>query len=166
MIVRRVKSSLKEPMNIPIASAVSTAEGAPIESVANILERESPAVTKDWLASVELEPDLTAIPLTSEERTSHLPQLLHELVARLRLKAGSKASISKAAGIHGDLRRKQGYTVAMTVQESRLLQVTIFSTLHRNVRRLDFTRLLPDVAIIADEVDAQLKQQMLCFMAV
>jgi hypothetical protein len=61
------------------------------------------------------------------------------------------------------MRRKQGYTVAMTVQESRLLQVTIFLTLHRNVRCLDFTTLLPDVAIIADEVDAQLKQQMLRF---
>ena len=54
----------------------------------------------------------------------------------------------------------------MTVQESRLLQVSIFSMLHRNVRCLDFSKLLPDVAIIADEVDAQLKQQMLCFMAV
>jgi hypothetical protein len=54
----------------------------------------------------------------------------------------------------------------MTVQESRLLQVAIFSTLHKNVRCLDFTTLLPDVAIIADEVDAQFKQQMLRFMAV
>ena len=108
-----------------MGSLSGSAVNAPgVESVANILERESPAVTKDWLASVELEPDLTAIPMTSEERTSHLPQLLHELVARLRLKAGSKAAVSKAAGIHGDLRRKRGYTVAMTVQESRLLQVT------------------------------------------
>jgi hypothetical protein len=31
---------------------------------------------------------------------------------------------------------------------------------------LDFATLLPDVAIIADEVDAQLKQQTLRFMAV
>jgi hypothetical protein len=46
------------------------------------------------------------------------------------------------------------------------LQVAIFSMLHKHVRCLDFRRLLPDVAIIADEVDAQLKQQMLCFMAV
>jgi len=38
--------------------------------------------------------------------------------------------------------------------------VTIFSMLHRNVRCLDFSRLLPDIAIIADEVDAQLSQQM------
>jgi RsbT co-antagonist protein rsbRD N-terminal domain len=153
-------------MNIPSASSVSTAKGVSIESVANILERESRTVTEDWLASVELESDLTAIPLTSEERSSHLPQLLHDLVARLRLQARSEASLSKAAGIHGDLRRAQGYTAGMTVQESRLLQVAIFSMLHKHIRCLDINALLPDVAIIADEVDAQLKQQMLCFMAV
>jgi hypothetical protein len=43
--------------------------------------------------------------------------------------------------------------VAMVVEESRLLQVCLF------------TKLLPDVVTIADEVDAQLKQQMLCYMA-
>jgi hypothetical protein len=63
------------------------------------------------------------------------------------------------------LRRKQGYTVAMAVEESRLLQVSIFSTLHRNVKQLDFNSLLPNIVTIADEVDAQLKQQMLRFMA-
>jgi len=63
------------------------------------------------------------------------------------------------------LRRSQGYTVAMAVEESRLLQVTIFSTLHKNVKNLEFNMLLPDVVTIADEVDAQLKEQMLRFMA-
>jgi hypothetical protein len=63
------------------------------------------------------------------------------------------------------LRHKQGYTVAMAVQESRLLQVSIFSTLHKNVEHLKLSLLLPDVTIIADEVDAQLKEQMLRFMA-
>jgi hypothetical protein len=29
---------------------------------------------------------------------------------------------------------------------------------------VDFGNLLPDVVIIADEVDAQLKQQVLCFL--
>jgi hypothetical protein len=137
-----------------------------IESVADILERESRAVTKDWYARVELETDLTSIPLNYEERTRHLPQLLQEVIARLRQGVGSKASISKAAGIHGGLRRTQGYTAAMTVQESRLLQVTIFSILHRNVRCLDFSTLLPDITIIADEVDAQLSQQMQRLVAV
>jgi hypothetical protein len=83
----------------------------------------------------------------------------------LRLDAGTKAPISKAAADHGDLRRKQGYTVAMMVEESRLLQVSIFTTLHQNVTQLEFSTLLPDVVTIADEVDAQLKEQMLRFMA-
>src|SRR6202166_5399714 len=104
-----------------------------IESVADILERELQSVIKDWLARVEEEPDLKCIPLNFEERTGHLPHLLHDVIARLRLDAGTKAPISKAAADHGDLRRKQGYTVAMAVEESRLLQVSIFTTLHNNV---------------------------------
>jgi hypothetical protein len=87
------------------------------------------------------------------------------VIGRLRLDAGTKHSISKAAAAHGELRRKQGYTVAMAVQESRLLQVTIFSTLQKNTSNLEFGLLPPDVATIADEVDAQLKGQMLQFMA-
>jgi hypothetical protein len=138
---------------------------AAIESVADILERELQTVIVDWLARVEQEPDLKCIPLNFEERTGHLPHLLHDVIRRLRLDAGTKAPISKAAADHGDLRRKQGYTVAMAVEESRLLQVTIFSTLHKNVKNLEFSTLLPNVVTIADEVDAQLKEQMLRFMA-
>jgi hypothetical protein len=138
---------------------------AAIDSVADILEREMQSVIVDWLARVEQEPDLKCVPLNFEDRTGHLPHLLHDVVARLRLDAGAKAPISKAAAEHGDLRRRQGYTVAMAVEESRLLQVTIFSTLHKSVKNLEFSTLLPDVVTIADEVDAQLKEQMLRFMA-
>ena len=136
-----------------------------IESVADILERELQPVITDWLARVEVEPDLTCIPLSYEDRTGHLPHLLHDVIARLRLDVATKAPISKAAAEHGDLRRRQGYTVAMAVEESRLLQVTIFSTLHKNATNLEFSLLLPDIVTIADEVDAQLKEQMLRFMA-
>jgi hypothetical protein len=138
---------------------------ATIESVADILERELQSVITDWLARVEQEPDLKCVPLSYEERTGHLPHLLHDVIARLRLDVGTKAPISKAAAEHGDLRRKQGYSAAMAVEESRLLQVTIFSTLHKNVKNLEYSTLLPDVVTIADEVDAQLKEQMLRFMA-
>src|ERR1700730_6925238 len=136
-----------------------------IESVADILERELQAVIEDWLARVEQESDLTCIPLSFEDRTGHLPQLLHDVIARLRLDAGTKAPISEAAAVHGDLRRKQGYTVAIAVEESRLLQVYIFTMLHKNVKNLEFSTLLTHVVTIADEVDAQLKEQMLRFMA-
>jgi hypothetical protein len=51
----------------------------------------------------------------------------------------------------------------MLIHESRILQVTIFGTLHENLSTLDFSLLLPDVMIIADEVDAQLTQTMDAF---
>jgi hypothetical protein len=134
------------------------------ESVADILEQELDPTIREWLGLVEKEPDLIRIPLNFEERTGHLPKLLHDVIARLRLDKGTKAPISVAASRHGELRRKQGYTAAMVVDESRILQVCIFSTLHRNERRVIFSKLLPDVVTIADEVDAQLKQQVLCFL--
>jgi hypothetical protein len=136
------------------------------ESVADILEQELDRTIHEWIALVEKEPDLIRIPLNFEERTGHLPKLLHDVIARLRLDKGSKAPISVAASRHGALRRKQGYTAAMVVDESRILQVCIFSTLHRNEHRVIFSKLLPDVVTIADEVDAQLKQQVLCFLPV
>ena len=45
----------------------------PTETVADILERQCDVVIKEWLARVEKEPDLTAIPLINyQERTGHL----------------------------------------------------------------------------------------------
>jgi hypothetical protein len=134
------------------------------ESVADILERELDHLIHDWMQLVEKQDDLMAITLGYGDRTGHLPKLLRDVITRLRLDAGTKAPLSVAASHHGDLRRKQGYSVAMVVEESRLLQVCLFTTLHKNTNRLEYSKLLPDVVIIADEVDAQLKQQMLRYM--
>jgi hypothetical protein len=52
----------------------------------------------------------------------------------------------------------------MVVEESRILQVSIFNTLQNNLGRVDFGTVLLDVMTIADEVDSQLKQAMLGFL--
>ena len=52
----------------------------------------------------------------------------------------------------------------MLVEESRILQVSIFHTLNNNLRTVDFSKLLLDVITIADEVDSQLKQAALCYV--
>jgi hypothetical protein len=152
------------------ASPSGSNESPPVstgtERVADILEQELNPTIQEWLELVEKEADLIRIPLNFDERTGHLPRLLHDVIARLRLDKGSKAPVSVAASHHGELRLKQGYTAAMVVDESRILQVCIFSALHRNERRVKFSKLLPDVVTIADEVDAQLKQQILCFLPV
>jgi DNA-binding response OmpR family regulator len=134
------------------------------ESVASILERETETTIQNWLDSVEQDAELTCIPLTRLERTGHLPKLLRDLIVRLRLDSGLKAPISIAARDHGEMRLHQGYTAPMVVEESRILQVSIFSTLQRNLVGVDFSKLLLDVVTIADEVDSQLKQAMFSFV--
>ena len=52
----------------------------------------------------------------------------------------------------------------MMVEESRILEVSIFSTLQNNLRRVDFSKVLLDVVTIADEVDSQLKQAMFSYV--
>jgi len=137
-----------------------------VESVATILDRETESATQEWIARVNADQNLSAIKLDDETRSCHLPQLFKELVHRLRnpLPVGTKGEYSKSAHEHGLTRRKQGYSAAMLVEESRMLQVSIFATLYKNDHRVDFNVLLTDVMVIADEVDLQLAEAMTSYI--
>jgi DNA-binding response OmpR family regulator len=141
----------------------STRSAVNKERVAAILERDLQLTIQNWMSRVEHTEELTAIPLNYQDRAGHLWRLLGDLVSRLRLPADAKSAVSRAAREHGVLRRAQGYTVAMVVEESRILQVSIFNTLQNNLGSVDFGTVLLDVITIADEVDSQLKQAMLGF---
>jgi DNA-binding response OmpR family regulator len=134
------------------------------ERVASILERDTGATIAEWLSRVEGDTELTRLHLTSEHRTGHLPKLLAELVHRLRVPRplGTK-QVSHCAVEHGSVRRSQGYTIPMIIEESRILQVSIFHTLEKNLSSVDFSLLLTDVMTIADECDSQLKQTIISF---
>jgi CheY-like chemotaxis protein len=138
-----------------------------IESVATILERSAEGITSDWYSRIESEEEIMAIPMTREVRCAHLPQLFRDLVLRLRSKKqlGARALASIEAKEHGIARRKQGYTAAMLVEESRQLQVCLFLGLQDNNASLDFSLVLLGVMTIADEIDSQLSQQIACYVA-
>jgi|ERR1700722_10398008 ActR/RegA family two-component response regulator len=141
------------------------------ERVGVILLRCLPAMVAAWLVSVKQSKELSWIALSDDDRTGHLPKLVEDLAQRLSQDPASTsrdptANESSSARAHGELRYLQGYTPAMLVHESRILQVTIFGTLESNLNRLDFSLLLPDVMTIADEVDSQLTQAMDSYMNV
>jgi DNA-binding response OmpR family regulator len=140
------------------------------ERVGVILQRCLTSIVAGWLLRAKQSNELSCLPLSDDERTGHLPKLVEDLALRLS-QAGattkeSGASDSPSAAAHGELRYLQGYTPAMLVHESRILQVTIFGTLQSNLNHLDFSLLLPDVMTIADEVDSQLTQSMDSYMKV
>jgi DNA-binding response OmpR family regulator len=145
----------------------AASRSVPSENVATILEQGAQSTIDDWLFRVESEPHIIAVPLDAEKRCAHLPQLFRDLVLRLRnpLPLGTRALASLSATDHGLLRREQGYSAAMMVEESRMLQVSIFQTLQNNLFRVDFSLLLVGVMAIADEVDSQLAQAMASYIS-
>jgi CheY-like chemotaxis protein len=174
-ILQQTDQILTKPLHLPSLVALITEKQAKGETgqtaqsaqtVATILESDSAITIAHWLARVNGNEELRSIPLTEEERTGHLPRLMEELVSRLR--ESSNLEAERGPGVcareHGVMRWKQGYTAAMIVEESRMLQVTIFQTLQANLGKVDFSTVLMDVMVIADEVDSQLSQTMRSFM--
>jgi DNA-binding response OmpR family regulator len=171
-ILLQADEIMVKPMPIPELVALirerlekrGTRRASNTERVATILERDALNTIADWLSRVEHDDDLTFIALSKEQRTGHLPQLIRELVHRLRVprNLGTK-QVSEAAKQHGRVRRSQGYSIPMIIEESRMLQVSIFHTLQSNLNVVDFSLLLIDVMTIADEVDSQLKQTIMSF---
>jgi CheY-like chemotaxis protein len=155
-------ASLREIIHRKLA----THEAQPMNTtkdVATLLEDDLDTTIQGWMSLVERNEELICVPLSFQDRTGYLPQLLRDLIYRLRLPTATKAPFSITAREHGELRRRQGYSPAMVVEESRILQVSIFNTLQNNLRSVDFSKVLLDVITIADEVDSQLKQAMLSF---
>jgi hypothetical protein len=149
-----------------ISRRLSTPEGRDMSNkvrVAAILDSESAATIQNWMSRVENNDELISLKLSREDRTGHLSRLLADLSLRLRSFHSDQIRVSIAAREHGVLRRTQGYTIAMIVEESRMLQVSIFNTLQNNLSKVDFDTVLLDVMTIADEVDSQLKQAVLGF---
>jgi hypothetical protein len=136
--------------------------------VASVLERETKATIDNWYMRVEAELDLASVPLSRKDRCAHLPEMFRDLVDRLRnpLPLGTRALTSAAAQRHGRLRRDQGYSAAMMVEESRMLQVSIFQALQLHVEDTESGVLLLYVMVIADEVDSQLAQAMTSYISV
>jgi hypothetical protein len=148
---------------------ISTSKPSPKsakESVADILDRDAAITIQRWLSRVEQVKELISLPVPTKERTEYLPEIMRNITEHLRAVRTLElvASPSPAAVAHGRLRYRQGYTAPLIVVESRILQVSIFETIQRNLATVDFTSVLADIMMIADEVDSQLTQSIDSFL--
>jgi len=173
-ILQQTDQILVKPMEVmalvkAIEQMVKTGAPLPraVETVAAILQRSAEGTIRAWYGRIETDEKVMAVSMTYKQRTCHLPQVFKDVVSRLESAKpiGSKELVSKSAADHGINRQKQGYTAAMLVEESRMLQVCIFDTLQNNLATIDFSVLLIGVMTIADEIDSQLSQAMDSFIA-
>jgi CheY-like chemotaxis protein len=172
-ILLQADQILVKPMNIPALIEVIEQRLASgplpsrvIESVATILEHSIESTIEAWYERVKRNKNLTAISISREQRVGHIPRILIDLVHRLRSFKSLVTSelVSGAAEDSWAVSAPAGLFGCMLVEESRMLQVSIFETLQKNLASIDFSILLNSVMTIADEVDAQLSQAMDSYM--
>jgi PAS domain S-box-containing protein len=130
----------------------------PPRKVSQMLRELSPVIMERWLRQVLQYPELAAIPLTDDERSDHIPEMMDELTRRLD---GPLDQLSdegtEAARKHGKTRYSQGYTIPQILLESRVLQKVLSATIHENLFGLDLSTLVRDIVEIGETLQADVE---------
>jgi hypothetical protein len=138
-----------------------------ILAISEILTRNTESAIQSWFDLLQQVEEVVSVPMDYEQRCGYLRQVFCELIYRLQSfqLIGSKGRASIAATKHGLDMRRQGYSAAMLVEESRMLEVSIFQTLQNHTANIDFSLVLASAMVIADEIDSQLSQAIASYTA-
>jgi YesN/AraC family two-component response regulator len=131
---------------------------APTKEVAQIITESRVGIIQEWLAAVCSDPELSTLQLPDSDRTDHLPDVLDDLSSMLQSREASTSSARvDAAKLHGRIRRQQGYTIPMILEESRILQTKIFKAIQADLLSVNFSLLVPDLMRTSDTLEIQLR---------
>ena len=131
-----------------------------------VIDEERENIVREWVEKVEDMPEVASVPLSTAERSDHIPLVLDELVRMLRASKGSDASRKalKASAKHGIERRKQGYTIPMLLEEGRVLRRVVFNAVQRNLLAMEISMLLTDVAQSEESICVQMNESVRAYL--
>ena len=134
--------------------------------VAQLLRELSTVVCKRWVHQVLADPEIAALPLTQDERSDHIPDMMEELFRRLEGPQEELSDVAiEAARAHGKLRYQQGYTIPQLVFEARVLQRVLTAVIHENLLGLDLSTLVGDILEIGETLQADVEVSIRVYQA-
>lgn len=138
----------------------------PVRRVTEVLRENASQICEQWLQWVDGTPELAAVPLSRQERTDHVPDVLDELIQRVHLDSQniSEAAVA-AAEKHGAARCRQGYSIPQVLLEAHLLQRAITSTVQSNLLGIDLSNLIPDLVEIGESLGFLLEVSVRAYQA-
>ena len=162
---------------VEISSLVETVEAkikrrephksVPPKRVATILWEKREKITALVLEKMKAHPELRRLRLTDEERTEHIPGILKTIT--LALESPGKQldeDFLDAAEKHGRARLKQGYPVTLMVEDSRVVEESIYEVLQENLLSADVSYLIPDLRVVNGTLETQLKESLKAYSKV
>ena len=148
MLVGKIRQKLTGPR--PAAHRI---EAKPLK---RIIEENKREIVRLWLADAKADRQIGEANLSDNELIDYLPVLIEEVIARCE---GGKFSDGawKAAGGHGRMRFKQGYTIPAMIREARILQDTIGRVIQENLLGADVSSVIPQVMSVGATVQTFLE---------
>ena len=130
----------------------------------DVIAKNRDAIVESWFQAAERDPDMKQIPMSREERVDHLPEVLDELVSFEKFAGETGAAACAAAARHGATRRKQGYTVSMLLEETRLLHAVIADYTQNVLLYVDVSYVIPDLIDVGDRLHRVLRASLETFL--
>lgn len=146
-----------------IAAARGREESRPLQvprlrTVAGLLQDFSSEICDRWFTEVIRSEEVSALPLTRQERMDHVPALLAELARQLENKSEELSPEAvKSAQKHGRTRYHQGYTIPQVLFETRILEKVICQLVEENLLTINLSSLVPDILAIGQAMQSQVE---------
>ena len=135
------------------------------EPLANFLREHADKVIKQTLAAMKAHPRIGVIPLADIERVNYVPSILAEVVRQLESpEAGDPSDEMLRAGAqHGEVRRRQGYSLEMLVDDTRMVDSAIYAVVQDHLLEIRLSALIPDLSRVNDVLEAHLQASLTAF---
>ena len=137
----------------------SNRDSSPV-AMPEFLRANGSEIIRRTLAAMKAHQQLAALPLSDGDRIDHLPGVFTRM-ATLLDSADRSEDITEGmlieAAQHGKVRKRQGYSADMLVEDRRLLNSAIHNVVQENLLALNLSHVIPDLRRISDSLDMQLK---------
>jgi len=173
-IRRQVDDYLVKPADVPtlIQALRRTPErsrilNAPGKRASALIRENAQAIIDRWAREAENDPEQKQLQLARRSRIDHLPAVLRQLANRVdRSPEVDDKQEMESARAHGKDRRRQGYSVALIVAESRILYKIIADVVQTHLAEMDVSSIIPDLIMISDNLNAMLVESLRSFAGV
>ncbi len=135
------------------------------QSLAEFLNDRSDEIVARVLDGMKAHPRLSRLELIDSDRIDHLKGLLAGVVDDLKSGSASPSNEMSvhAATRHGDLRKRQGYSQIMLVDDIRILDSVIYALISENLLTIDLSHLISDLGRVNQTLEAELQESLVAF---
>jgi response regulator RpfG family c-di-GMP phosphodiesterase len=114
------------------------------QKLATILRESVEEITVKAVDKMKVDPQLSRLRLADSERATGIAEMIRSVAEGLESPVREISdTCMRAAREHGRIRRKQGYSIPDLVEETRVIDDSIYEFVEENLLHVDVSRLIP-----------------------